>query len=411
MGFASLVSPNTFSATQTIAPSDAGTSSLDEAIITQQYVTGSTAGPTTLNLFKIWSDDISAANAGAGGDYFVDAFSFNRYFGGAAARGGRHGVISYQYLTAPTDIASTNRNYVALGGVMTALSDDGGTAPDFADSLGAIFGGGAVGVAANGAVNLRNVTAHEFNVAMQTGSSVYAKSIIQLSSRGDDRVKGSGVDAIIWIYNQNDASIPKWDYGILFEHPGFGAPDFPFDATSTVIATGAGTFGVGIDFTASTIATSAFASPGFSVNGAGSITGTGLTTAKAGDPAVIFGNLNDTTASRAVSLLFQFQSTTRAQITATRTSGSATETKLSFRTTPSVGSLTENLSIESTGSVVVGDGAVATDASDGFLYIPGGAGPPTGTPTAFSGRVPLYVDTTNNKLYFYSSGAWRDAGP
>lgn len=53
----------------------------------------------------------------------------------------------------------------------------------------------------------------------------------------------------------------------------------------------------------------------------------------------------------------------------------------------------------------------ATNMTDGFIYVPAAAGPPSGTPTAISGHAPLYVDTTNNKLYFYSTGAWRDAGP
>lgn len=63
------------------------------------------------------------------------------------------------------------------------------------------------------------------------------------------------------------------------------------------------------------------------------------------------------------------------------------------------------------GNVVMGNAAVATNATDGFLYVPGCAGTPTGTPTAYTGRVPIVVDTTNNKLYFYSGGQWRDAGP
>ena len=68
------------------------------------------------------------------------------------------------------------------------------------------------------------------------------------------------------------------------------------------------------------------------------------------------------------------------------------------------------------GGFVVGpragvNGALATNATDGFLYVPGCAGLPTGTPSAWTGRVPIVVDTTNNKLYFYSGGAWRDAGP
>jgi hypothetical protein len=55
--------------------------------------------------------------------------------------------------------------------------------------------------------------------------------------------------------------------------------------------------------------------------------------------------------------------------------------------------------------------ALATNATDGFLYVPTCAGTPTGTPTAITGMAPIVVNTTNNKLYFYSGGAWRDAGP
>ena len=28
-----------------------------------------------------------------------------------------------------------------------------------------------------------------------------------------------------------------------------------------------------------------------------------------------------------------------------------------------------------------------------------------------TGYAPIVINTTNNKLYFYSGGAWRDAGP
>lgn len=67
--------------------------------------------------------------------------------------------------------------------------------------------------------------------------------------------------------------------------------------------------------------------------------------------------------------------------------------------------------IDGNGNVVCNNAAIATNAVNGFLYVPGCAGLPTGTPTAYTGRVPIVVDTTNNKLYFYSGGAWRDAGP
>jgi hypothetical protein len=72
---------------------------------------------------------------------------------------------------------------------------------------------------------------------------------------------------------------------------------------------------------------------------------------------------------------------------------------------------TERARIPAAGGVVVGTAALATNATDGFLYVPTCAGTPTGTPTTQTGTAPIVVDTTNNKLYFYSGGQWRDAGP
>lgn len=57
-------------------------------------------------------------------------------------------------------------------------------------------------------------------------------------------------------------------------------------------------------------------------------------------------------------------------------------------------------------SLIVGSAALATNATDGFLYIPSCAGTPTGVPTANTGRVPMIYDTTNHKFYIYDSG-WK----
>jgi hypothetical protein len=72
---------------------------------------------------------------------------------------------------------------------------------------------------------------------------------------------------------------------------------------------------------------------------------------------------------------------------------------------------TLRLKLDLLGNVRAGAGAIATNATDGFLYVPTCAVTPTGTPTAVTGLAPIVVDTTNNKLYFYSTGQWRDAGP
>lgn len=64
------------------------------------------------------------------------------------------------------------------------------------------------------------------------------------------------------------------------------------------------------------------------------------------------------------------------------------------------------LTIEGTGSIVMGAGALADAATDGFLYIPTTtSGAPSGVPATRTGRVALVYDNTNEKLYLYN-GAW-----
>jgi hypothetical protein len=58
------------------------------------------------------------------------------------------------------------------------------------------------------------------------------------------------------------------------------------------------------------------------------------------------------------------------------------------------------------GSLVMGNAAIATNATDGFLYIPTCAGTPTGTPTAYTGRIAMIYDTSNHQFWFYDSG-WK----
>lgn len=68
-------------------------------------------------------------------------------------------------------------------------------------------------------------------------------------------------------------------------------------------------------------------------------------------------------------------------------------------------SLVDGLRLTALNSVVLGNAAIATNATDGFLYMVSGAGTPTGTPTTFTGRVAFYYDTTNHQVWVYD-GAW-----
>lgn len=64
------------------------------------------------------------------------------------------------------------------------------------------------------------------------------------------------------------------------------------------------------------------------------------------------------------------------------------------------------LQIQTLGNAAVGKASLATNATDGHLYIPVCAGTPTGVPTGVTGYIPLVFDSTNNKIYFYN-GSWK----
>lgn len=61
------------------------------------------------------------------------------------------------------------------------------------------------------------------------------------------------------------------------------------------------------------------------------------------------------------------------------------------------------------GNVVVGNAAIATNATNGFFYLNACAGTPTGTPTALASAIPCIIDTTGGKLWAYYGSAWHFA--
>jgi len=69
---------------------------------------------------------------------------------------------------------------------------------------------------------------------------------------------------------------------------------------------------------------------------------------------------------------------------------------------------TQSFLADHLGNVVIASAALATTATNGFLYITSTAGTPTGTPTSYTGRVPINYDSTNNKLYINEAGTWVD---
>ena len=67
---------------------------------------------------------------------------------------------------------------------------------------------------------------------------------------------------------------------------------------------------------------------------------------------------------------------------------------------------TTGIILQNYGSIICKQAALATTATDGFLYIPTCAGTPTGVPTVQPGTVPMVYDTVNHRLCIYDSGSW-----
>jgi hypothetical protein len=60
-----------------------------------------------------------------------------------------------------------------------------------------------------------------------------------------------------------------------------------------------------------------------------------------------------------------------------------------------------------TGNVELGSGETDVTRDGDMMFIPTSAGVPTGTPSGSVGLVPLVYDTSNNRLYVFSGGTWR----
>lgn len=76
----------------------------------------------------------------------------------------------------------------------------------------------------------------------------------------------------------------------------------------------------------------------------------------------------------------------------------------------SSGGPVEAMRCDGKGNVSIGTAALATSATDGFLYIPTSAGAPTGAWTAKTGLVPVEWDSTNKRL-MVGDTTWQSIAP
>lgn len=93
------------------------------------------------------------------------------------------------------------------------------------------------------------------------------------------------------------------------------------------------------------------------------------------------------------------------QITNLDNTAGSEDADLSFYTQAAGAAMNQKMRITNLGSVIIGaEAAIATSATDGFLYIPTMAGTASGVPTAVVGKVAMVFDTTNNELLIYDGG-------
>ncbi len=255
-----LVTPNIGAAT--------GLSLSDQTSITGSY---SATARYPVNSFVVAADDLDMGLDGGK----VDGLFVNHLYGGAAARGGRHALETISVLTAATASDNPDRNYVGAAFTGWAIASDGG---GLGTEKGGIFGLNAQGVLATGATNFLNVTAAEFDVAVNTGASVQYKSGIQVCARPDDAVQGYLYDTMVGL--SNAAGAVGWNYGILM---GPMNSAHPMKTTGTIFATtGSATVANGIDFSSYTITGNFLKGPGPTT-----LTGDGALLAMAKDTAGI----------------------------------------------------------------------------------------------------------------------------
>lgn len=333
---------------------------------------GSAATVTSPGNTTVLTGGAGGSTSGAGGAVTLMGGTPTAGAGGSVNIDGANGVGTNQN-GGVIDVDAGNATGSGTGGNVTINAGTGGSSGT-AGFVTVVGGNGATGGGTGGSATLRGGIG---GTASSGGSAIVEGGAGNGGAGGSAQVKGgAGVGAGTGGGVQVTAGTGGTSNGDGGAVTISGGTGFSEGNGGSVTIRG-GDNGTGTGNTAGSVTIQGRNASGISTNGnAGGVTiqgGTAVGSGTAGNVSVVAG-----------------------------TSPSGTDGTISFTT-----NATQCGQFTAAGSLVLGSGALATNATDGFLYVPGSAGAPTGAPTAFTGRTPITIDTTNNLLYWYTNGAWR----
>lgn len=233
----------------------------EQALFLAGSITGSGLGPYAEISIADAAQNLTAGTAIVG--LRVD-HNFGGVGTGAGNRTAMQSILVHHTAAAPgTD---TNlKFYSAVFGQVYARVNDGGIS---GVPRGNYYGISGLAQSESGATYLQGVL-NELDVAVQAGSSVSEKMILQLVTVNSDAVKGTDVDAGLLITSDSTTSV-KLDYGIAFGKTG---TKWPVDGTliGSYATTDPRAAQLGVDLRGVTFSEFAFTSDGFAVTPVGGV--------------------------------------------------------------------------------------------------------------------------------------------
>lgn len=239
----------------------------------------SAANLAALRAFNINGDTINATAAQGGGlsaNYFGHTIS-------PGATGGRNTIFSFTNHTG--SVTGTGKYLVGLGAFIQSVGSAGGTV---GTKMGNLFGSNiSSNLRAGSGLHFNQVVGLEINVGIDAGTEALDKVGLQIVQWSTDAVQAPRGDIGLLFAAQSAAQVAGWRHAIAF---GADHGTWPMHPAGTLIGTGnqskalTGRFPMvvarGIDFASTPVkfTTSALATPGFVVDGAGQL-GLGSNTA------------------------------------------------------------------------------------------------------------------------------------